>query len=139
MASGTLSGLDTLIEEAMTEWQAPGVAIAVVAEDEPVLAKTYGLREIETGLPVTGDTQFLLCSITKTFTATDLGMPVDERRLDWTKPVREYIPEFRLHDPIAGDRLTVLNLVCHRSGLPRHDWIWALGDRSHDEMLAALR
>jgi CubicO group peptidase (beta-lactamase class C family) len=64
---------------------------------------------------------------------------MDERRLDWKKPVRDYIPEFRLHDAVATDRVTARDLLCHHSGLPRHDWIWAPGDLSPAQMLAAMR
>jgi len=64
---------------------------------------------------------------------------MDERRLDWKKPVRDYIPEFRLHDAVATDRVTVRDLLCHHSGLPRHDWIWVPGDLSPAQMLAAMR
>ena len=59
--------------------------------------------------------------------------------MDWRKPVREYIPEFRLHDAVATDRVTVRDLLCHHSGLPRHDWIWLPGDLSPAKMLAAMR
>ena len=123
----------------MAEWQVPGLALCVVRDGEPDLLKVYGQRDVEAALPVTVDTQFTICSITKSFTAIGLGMLVDERRLDWTKPVREYLPEFRLHDPIATDRVTVQDLLCHHSGLPRHDWVWMAGDPSRDEMFAALR
>jgi len=133
MTGGALDDLDLLIGEAMEEWQIPGLALAVVADGEPACLKVYGQRDVEAGLPVTVDTQFLLCSITKSFTAMGLGMLVDERRLDWTKPVREYIPEFRLQDPIATDRVTVQDLLCHHSGLPRHDWVWMPGDQSREE------
>ncbi len=139
MNAATLNDLDQLVEDAMNEWQVPGLAIAVVRAGEPDLIRVYGQRDVEAGLPVTTRTQFTICSITKSFTALGLGMLVDERRLDWTKPVREYIPEFRLHDSVATDRITVQDLLCHHSGLPRHDWIWAPGDRSREEMLAALR
>src|SRR2546423_7482953 len=96
MTGSPLVDLDPLINEAMAEWQIPGLAVAVVVGDEPVLLRAYGQRDVEAGLPATVDTQFALCSITKTFTAAGLGMLVDEGRLDWAKPVREYIPEFRL-------------------------------------------
>ena len=39
-------------------------------------------------------------------------MLADEHRLDWRKPVRDYLPEFRLHDPVASDRTTVIDLLC---------------------------
>jgi CubicO group peptidase (beta-lactamase class C family) len=131
--------LDRIVAAAMDEWRVPGLALCVVRKGQPDVIAVYGHRDVEAGLPVTPDTQFALCSISKSFTAAGLGMLADERRLDWTKPVREYLPEFRLFDPIATDRVTVQDLLSHHIGLPRHDWIWMTGDRSPDEMLASLR
>jgi CubicO group peptidase (beta-lactamase class C family) len=103
------------------------------------LVSAYGLRDVEASLKVTTDTQFLIGSVTKSFTATGLALLMDERRLDWKKPVRDYVPEFRLHDAVATERITVRDLLCHHSGLPRHDWIWIPGDLSPAQMLAAMR
>ncbi|MBV9968147.1 MAG: serine hydrolase [Alphaproteobacteria bacterium] len=131
--------LEALITEAMDEWKIPGISIAVVQKGEVALLEAYGLRDVEAGLKVTTDTQFLIGSVTKSFTATGLALLVDERRLDWSKPVRDYLPEFRLHDPVATDRVTVRDLLCHHSGLPRHDWVWVPGDWSPAQILAAMR
>jgi CubicO group peptidase (beta-lactamase class C family) len=134
-----IPALELLIAEAMEEWKIPGLAIAVVQNGEVALVRAYGFRDVEAGLRVTTDTQFLIGSITKSFTSTGLALLVDERRLDWKKPVRDYIPEFRLHDAVATDRITVRDLLCHHSGLPRHDWVWVPGDLSPAQMLAAMR
>ena len=131
--------LDALVADAMSEWKIPGSAIAVVQNGAVALLKAYGLRDVEAQLPVTVDTHFMICSITKSFTATGLALLVDERRLDWKKPVRDYIPEFRLHDAVATDHVTVRDLLCHHSGLPRHDWIHLPGDFSPAQMVAAMR
>jgi CubicO group peptidase (beta-lactamase class C family) len=131
--------LERLISEVMEEWKVPGLAVAVVLNGEVAFLKPYGFRDVEAGSKVTTDTQFQLMSISKPFTATGLALLVDERRMDWKKPVREYIPEFRLHDAVASDRVTVRDLLCHHSGLPRHDWIWLPGDLSAAQMLAAMR
>jgi CubicO group peptidase (beta-lactamase class C family) len=103
--------LDALVAEAMAEWKIPGLAIAVVRNDETPLLKAYGYRDVEAGLPVTMDTHFTICSITKSFTSTGLALLVEEGRLDWTKPVRDYVPEFRLQDAVATDRITVRDLL----------------------------
>jgi CubicO group peptidase (beta-lactamase class C family) len=131
--------LDALAAEAMAEWKVPAVTLAVVQNGETVLLRAWGQRDLEAALPATPDTRFLICSITKTFTATALALLVDEGRLNWTKPVRDYIPEFRLRDAVATERVTVRDLLCHHSGLPRHDWIWIPADLSRGEMLTALR
>ena len=131
--------LDALAAEAMAEWKVPAVTLAVVQNGETVLLKAFGQRDVEAALPATTETQFLICSISKTFTATALALLVDEGRLDWSKPVRDYIPEFALRDPVATERVTVRDLLSHHSGLPRHDWIWIPGDLSRSEMMTALR
>jgi CubicO group peptidase (beta-lactamase class C family) len=131
--------LERLITEAMDEWKVPGLVVAVVQNGEVAFLRASGLRDVETGLTVTTDTQFQIASVTKSFTAPGLALLVDEGRMDWKKPVREYIPEFRLHDAVATDRITVRDLLCHHSGLPRHDWIWLPGDLSPVQMLAAMR
>jgi CubicO group peptidase (beta-lactamase class C family) len=130
---------ERLISEVIEEWRVPGLAVAVVQDGEAAFVRPYGLRDVEAGLKVTTDTQFQLMSVSKSFTATGLALLVDERRMDWKKPVREYIPEFRLRDAVASDRVTVRDLLCHHSGLPRHDWIWLPGDLLPAQMLAAMR
>src|SRR5580692_4719220 len=65
-------------------------------------------RRDRASLKATTDTQFLIGSVTKSFTSTGLALLMDERRIDWTKPVRDYIPEFRLHDAVATDRITTV-------------------------------
>ncbi len=77
--------LEHLITEAMDEWKIPGLAVAVMQNGEVPLVRAYGRRDVEAGLPVTTDTQFLICSITKSFTAHGLALLVDERRLDWNR------------------------------------------------------
>ena len=76
------------------------------------VAALLGVCDIDTGAPVTPDTVFPICSVTKSFTATALALLVDEGRLDWNAPVREVLPEFRLGDPVATEQA---NLRASRS------------------------
>ncbi|WP_166305787.1 serine hydrolase domain-containing protein [Bradyrhizobium sp. 2S1] len=131
--------LDRLASDVMADWKVPGAALAVVQDDKVVLARAYGQRDVEANLPVTPSTQFAICSITKSFTATAIALLHNEGRLDWAKPVRDYIPEFRLSDPVATERVTVLDLLCHHTGLPRHDWVHEPGDLAPADMLGLMR
>src|SRR5499426_4520456 len=131
--------LDRLAPEAMADWKVPGLAVAVVQDGKVTLLRAYGQRNVEADLPVTAATQFLICSITKSFTATGVALLHNGGRLDWTKPVRDYLPEFRLHDPVATERVTIRDLLSHQSGLPRHDWVHLPGDRAPAEMLGVMR
>jgi CubicO group peptidase (beta-lactamase class C family) len=131
--------LDRVAAGVMADWKVPGAALAVVRDDKVVLTRAYGQRDVEANLPVTPATQFAICSITKSFTATAVALLHHEGRLDWNRPVRDYIPEFRLSDPVASERITVLDLLCHRTGLPRHDWVHEPADRTPAELLGVMR
>lgn len=132
-------GFDRFVAEVMAEWQVPGLAVAAVEHGAVVLCRAYGLRDPERGLPVTRRTLFAIGSVTKTFTATGLAILVDEGRLDWDRPVRDYLPDFALMDPRASREITPRDLVSHRSGLPRHDVLWYAEAFDRAELLARLR
>src|SRR5689334_21127116 len=93
-----LQGIDELAERAMKEWKVPGVAIAVVQDGKVIYAKGYGYRDLEKKLPVTTGTLFPIGSITKSFTALTFAILKDEGKVDWDKPVRNYLPEFQMND-----------------------------------------
>lgn len=134
-----LEGLDAFMEQAMKDFKVPGAAVAVVRDGKIILAKGYGYRDSEKKLPVTTRTLFPIASMTKSFTVTVLGTLVDAGRLDWDKPVREYLPGFRMHDPVATEQLTPRDLVTHRSGLPRHDLLWYSSSLTRAQLVDRLR
>jgi CubicO group peptidase (beta-lactamase class C family) len=130
---------DQYIQEAMTSWHCPGVAIAVVKGDDILHQNVYGLRDIENDLPLTADTRFAMASVTKSFTAMSVALLVDEGKLEWDKPVREYMPEFILDDPYVTQHVTVRDMLSHRTGLPQHDMaVWRL-DISLAEFIERMR
>jgi CubicO group peptidase (beta-lactamase class C family) len=69
-----------------------------------------------------------------------VGALVEDGLLDWDRPLRDYLPGLRLHDAVVTDRLTIVDLLSHRSGLPRHDLAW-LGhpDQPRAELVRRLR
>lgn len=134
-----LKGFDDFAEDALRKWEVPGMAIAVVADGEVVFAKGYGLRDIKNNLPMTADTLLPIGSATKAFTTFVMGQLVDEGVLDWDKPVRNYLPEFRMVTSSLAEGLTPRDLVTHRSGVPRHDLVWYNNqDLSRKDLVARL-
>jgi CubicO group peptidase (beta-lactamase class C family) len=119
-----LEGFGPWLESVMADWKVPAAGVAVVKDGKVLLATSYGMRDVENRIPATGDTLYAIGSSSKAFTTMVMGILVDEKKLEWDKPVREYIPWFKLQDPYATERMTPRDLVCHRSGLPRHDFLW---------------
>ena len=137
-AASWLAGFDEFVQSAMKSWGVPGLGIALVKDGKLVLAKGYGLRNIQANLPVTADTIFAIGSSTKAFTTMAMGILVEEGKLAWDEPVSKYLPKFALKDEVAGERMTPRDLVTHRSGLPRHDLVWYNAKLSRADLVARL-
>lgn len=134
-----LDGFDGFAQQTLKDWKVAGFAIAVIQDGKVIYAKGYGLRDIRHNQPVTPKTLFAIGSATKSFTVTSLGVLVDQGKLDWDKPVHEYLSDFRLMDQFATERMTPRDLVTHRSGLPRHDMTWYNSPFSRQELFERLR
>jgi CubicO group peptidase (beta-lactamase class C family) len=135
-----MESIDRFVVEQLAAWEVPGCAVAAVRDGDVVLATGWGQRDVEAELPVTPDTLFAIGSVTKAFTATTVGAAVDDGLLEWERPLRDYLPDLRLDDPVVTDRVSVVDFLSHRSGLPRHDLAW-IGhpDRSRAEVVRRLR
>jgi CubicO group peptidase (beta-lactamase class C family) len=127
------------VERTLKLWHVPGVAVAVIKNGEVILCEGFGLRNVAKNLPVTSDTVFPIASCTKAFTAMCVGLLVDEGKLNWDKPVRDYMPDFKLKDTFATEHMTPRDLLTHRSGLPRHDLMWYASNFSRSEVFDRLQ
>lgn len=118
--------LDTIVQKAMKDFEVPGVAVAIVRDNEVVYLKGHGVRELNTQSQVTADSLFAIASCTKAFTATAIGFLIQDGRMSWDDPVRKHLPFFRLVDPLADRDVTIRDLLCHRTGVVRHDILWVV-------------
>jgi len=134
-----LDGFDTFAGQVLKDWNAVGFAVAIIQDGKVVYSKGYGVRDLKGNQPVTTQTQFAIGSSTKSFTVTSLGVLVDQGKLDWDKPVRQYLPDFQLMDQFATERMTPRDLVTHRSGLPRHEFMWMSSPFTRQEIYERLR
>lgn len=114
------NGISEMVVEAMNAFRVPGTAVGIIVDGEVMPTKGYGLRNLNEELPVTEDTVFAIASCTKAFTTHLLGQLVDEGKITWDDPVVRHLPEFRLKDERVTLRVTIRDIITHRSGLPRH-------------------
>ena len=134
-----LEGFDQFIEDAMASWHCPGVAVAVIKGDEILHQNAYGFIDVDERLPMTAHTRFAMASVTKSFTAMSVALLVDDGKLEWDKPVKEYMPEFVLDDPYATQHVTLRDMLSHRTGMPRHDFSAWRFDLSRAEFIKRMR
>ncbi|GAP92347.1 putative beta-lactamase family protein [Rosellinia necatrix] len=113
------------VEELMRKRCVPGLAVAVI-EGERTFSAGYGLASVDPPRPCTADTIFDIASSSKSLTAASVGLLVrdDDKYPDvkYESTVSSLLPEdFVMSDPDYTKRVTVEDILSHRSGLPRHD------------------
>lgn len=111
------AALEEVIERMRGEWKVPGLAVAIVKDDQTILSKGFGVLRQGASEPVDGETLFAIASNSKAFTAAALAILVDEGKLRWDDRVHKYLPWLQLNDPLAASDLRIHDLLCHRSGL----------------------
>jgi CubicO group peptidase (beta-lactamase class C family) len=115
MTTAALPQLEALVRSQMQEQSVPGLAVGILADGQ-IQAWGFGVASIETGFPVLPDSLFQIGSITKVVTATVIMQFVDEGRLDLDAPVKRVLPDFRLQDEAATERVTLRHLLTHTGG-----------------------
>src|SRR4029450_3526155 len=111
------ANLDNWGARAMKTFEVRRIALAIVKDDAVVIAKGYGVRKLGDPAPVDATTLFGIASNTKVFTATALGMLVEEQKIEWDAPVIRYLPDFAMWDPYVTRELTVRDLLVHGRAL----------------------
>jgi CubicO group peptidase (beta-lactamase class C family) len=109
--------LDAYVARVLQTFSVPGIALAVVKDGKVLVARGYGVRRMGDPTPVDAQTRFGIASNSKAFTATAVGLLVEEGKLAWDVPVVRYLPGFAMYDGFVTRELTVRDLLVHRSGL----------------------
>lgn len=130
--------VDALIKDTLKAWQVPGTAVVVVRNDKVLYLQGQGVKELGRPDAVTPDTLFGIGSCTKAIAATAIGMLIDEGKMTWDDPVRKHLATFHLKDALADRDITLRDLLCHRSGLARHDELWQHAPWSLEETVRRM-
>jgi CubicO group peptidase (beta-lactamase class C family) len=137
--SKKLKGFDQYMEKVLKDWNEPGAGVGIVYKNKLIFAKGYGYRDYDNKLPVTPNTLFQIASNTKLFTTISIGMIVDQGKLDWDKPVRNYVPSIEFFNDDLNKSVTIRDMLAHRTGISRHDLIWYKSDFTRKELFERLK
>lgn len=112
-----LPGLDSIIEAAIQDGQAPGAVLLVWHDGQVVYRRAFGDRSVEPRREaMTVDTVFDIASLTKVVATTVAVMQlVQKGEIRVNEPVAKYIPEFAQN---GKEDVTIRQLLTHFSGLP---------------------
>ena len=134
-----LTGFDEYMAKVMKDWNAPGIGIGIVVKDKLVFAKGYGYRDFGRKLPYTPTTTQPIASNSKLFTAVAVGMLVEQGKLEWDKPIRQFVPGIRFYNDELDRSITIRDMLSHRTGVTRHDLIWYKSPFTRRELWDRLR
>lgn len=121
-----LSGLDTEIENLLKAYNAVGLSIAIVENNKTVYSKGFGFRDLVNKLPVTANTVFPIGSITKSFTASLLGILENQNQLSLKEKPSLYIPKLQFYNDKMDNLITIEDLLSHKSGIGSIDGTYIL-------------
>jgi CubicO group peptidase (beta-lactamase class C family) len=113
--SAPAGAIDRFVQGWMAANGVPGLALAVTRDTRVVHLRGYG--DAGGGRPVTPDTQFLVASLSKSFTALAVLQLVEAGHIDLDAPVVAYLPEFTVADRTEAGRITVRMLLNQTSGM----------------------
>ena len=133
--SAPLAAIEKALDDKRKELGIPGISLAIVKDDQIIYLKGLGLRDIDKKLPVTPDTRFAIGSATKAFTSMLAAMSVDEGKLSLDDSPKKFLPYFTLRDPDAAAKITIRDLLSHRSGLNRTDLAMVSGVFNREELI----
>ena len=105
--------LDNLVSERMTKFNIPGASVVILKDNKTVYSKGYGFANLELKFTAKVETNYLIGSITKTFTATAVMMLWEEGKLRLEDSIGSYIPTLPEH----WKPITIRQLLNHTSGI----------------------
>lgn len=105
------ASVDTLMRDYTGD--VPGAAVLVLRDGQPLLRRGYGLADLDTGTPVTPQTNFRLASVSKQFTAAAILLLAQDGKLALDDPARKWLPSL----PASDAAITIRHLLTHASGL----------------------
>ncbi|WP_017446785.1 serine hydrolase domain-containing protein [Gayadomonas joobiniege] len=105
------------VEQQLRKYSIPGAAYVIVESNKIAALETFGYTDKKRTQRVNQDTVFRLASVSKTFSATLTTMLAQEHKLDLHDPITKYVPEFRLAEKTAANKIQIHHLLSHSTGL----------------------
>jgi len=110
--------IDSVYLSKMKKKNIMGMSIAIVDSGKIVYSKGYGYAVASEGIKVDENTAFRIGSCTKSFTALSLLQLQDNELLNINSSIKNYVPEFTMHDRFGGNRFLIKDILTHTAGLP---------------------
>jgi len=131
--------LKVLSDSLMLAHHIPGMGFGIIKNGEVILNEGFGYRDYDNKIKADAKTVFAIGSCTKAFTAAGVATLSDQNLIEWNEPIKSYIPDFELYDEFASEQSNSVDILTHRSGLPRHDFMWYGSPATRMQMFSKLK
>lgn len=128
MTPDKVQSLLDFVETSAAALSVPGVGIGLIQNGEVIFSGGVGVKNVDSGAPIDGDTRFIIASNTKGMTTLLLAKLVEMGTIGWDDPVIDHYPDFRLGDDDTTKSVLIRHLVCACTGLPRKDFEWVFNN-----------
>ena len=140
VGDGQIATIDRIVAEGIDQKKVASYAVAIVKDGALVLARGYGMADLENDVPASAETVYRLGSITKQFTALAIMQLAERGKLSVDDELTKFLPDY----PTAGHKVTVHHLLNHTSGIKSYTSVKSFfklirQDLSHDELLALFK
>ncbi len=110
------AAVDSAFADAGIKADTPGAAVEVIDHGKVVFSKCAGLARLTDKKPITPQTVFELCSVSKSFTGAAILRLYEQGKLNLDDDIRKFIPEMPVYD--AKNPIRILHVARMTSGLP---------------------
>ena len=117
LSADQISTIDRFVNSQMKNRQIPGVAVGVYSRGQVLLAKGYGMSNVELSVPVKPETVFESGSVGKQFVSAAIMMLVEEGKINLDDSIVKYFP----NAPESWKPILIKNLLSHTSGLAEYE------------------
>ena len=132
--------LDSKLEALKEATKTVGFSVAIVQNDTIIYSRGFGYRDEKNKIKADENTLYPIGSTSKAFTVALLGIMEEEKGLRFTDSPKKYLPELEFYNDELNTQVTILDMVSHRTGLPRHDFSWYLfPTENKDSLLARVK
>jgi CubicO group peptidase (beta-lactamase class C family) len=114
---GQVAAIDRYAADEMAKEHVPGLEVGIYSRGRTLLAKGYGLANVELDVPVKPETLFQSGSVGKQFVSAAVMMLVEEGKINLDDSVVKYFPAA----PEAWKTILIKNLLSHTSGLAEYE------------------
>ncbi len=131
--------LEVIMDLRLARESVPGAAFGVVHNQELIWSYQYGVESLRTKRPVTNDTAFSICSISKLFNGVAAMALVEDGKLELDRSIYDYIGDVAPADETGAEEpATLRNILSHVSGLPREGVADFWADKEFPDVTALL-